>query len=145
MTSSDDALPSLPFTIDCSDFPLPFVSSLLLQLVRNLLLLSGEIEGSPKFLVYPFKIMPWSPTPEELVDTKTVYIVSKNTAFPTHEKGQPLRLYTVSGLNPFNLLIPNSLGLWPDPSFVPPFGASRFTPHVATTHREFRTALVVSL
>ncbi len=49
--------------------------------------------------------MPWSQTPEELVDTKTISVVSKNTAFPVYEAGQPLRLYVVSGLNPFSLLI----------------------------------------
>jgi len=43
--------------------------------------------------------MPWSSIPEELLFThRTAY---RNAAFPIHEKGQPLRLYTISGLNSF--------------------------------------------
>ena len=96
---NDVALPTLPFTTNCSDFHVPFIPLLLfLQLVWNYPVtlcliytssqfIPGTKRGSPKFLIYPFTILPWPQTPLTLVSTKTVlYLVLMIAVFPHMKK-----------------------------------------------------------
>ena len=47
-----------------------------------------ELTGSPKFLWYPFDIMPWTSTPR--APTDTFRCVSADIVFPLNSQGQPL-------------------------------------------------------
>lgn len=118
------ALPTLPFTTNCSDFHVPFVPLLLfLQLVWNYPVtlcliytssqfIPGSKRGSPKFLFYLFTILPWPQTPPKFVSTKTVIIVLKTAVFPRMKKVD-LKIYLL-----FQGSIP-SLALRPDCSLPP--------------------------